>query len=127
MCYNTDRFCGGMAPMRRVACVGLAILGSVAMAAAAPVLPDRPNEVTFPPTEARFLRFLIHESAGGQPCLDELEVYGPEGGANLALAGAGAKASASSCLPGYAIHQVAHLNDGLYGNSHSWIAASAAE
>jgi hypothetical protein len=97
------------------------------MAAAAPVLPDRPNEVTFPPTEARFVRFLIHESAGGQPCLDELEVYGPEGGANLALAGAGAKPSASSCLPGYAIHQVAHLNDGLYGNSHSWIAASASE
>jgi hypothetical protein len=97
------------------------------MAAAAPVLPDRPNEVTFPPTEARFVRFLIHESAGGQPCLDELEVYGPEGGANLALAGAGAKASASSCLAGYAIHQIAHLNDGLYGNSHSWIAASASE
>ncbi|HEY5911300.1 MAG TPA: hypothetical protein VJA21_11925, partial [Verrucomicrobiae bacterium] len=28
-----------------------------------------------------------------------------------------------SCLPGYAIHQVSHLNDGRYGNSHSWIAA----
>ena len=35
----------------------------------------------------------------------------------------GREASASSCLPGYAIHQVPHLNDGLYGNSHSWIAA----
>ena len=42
---------------------------------------------------------------------------------NLALASGGAKAAASSCLPGYPIHQITHLNDGLYGNSHSWIAA----
>jgi hypothetical protein len=28
-------------------------------------------------------------------------------------------------LPGHAIHQIAHLNDGRYGNSHSWIAAGA--
>ncbi|MEZ0276074.1 MAG: DUF1553 domain-containing protein, partial [Roseimicrobium sp.] len=31
------------------------------------------------------------------------------------------KATASSTLPGYAIHQIAHINDGLYGNDHSWI------
>ncbi len=42
----------------------------------------------------------------------------------LPLATGGAKATASSCLPGYPIHQIAHLNDGVYGNSHSWIAAS---
>ena len=42
------------------------------------------------------------------------------GFANLG-AGPKAKAAASSCLPGYAIHQVAHLNDGRLGNSHSWI------
>jgi len=69
------------------------------------------------------VRFLIHESSQGQPCVDELEVYGPDDESNLALAQRGAKATASSCLPGYAIHQVAHLNDGLYGNDHSWIAA----
>ncbi len=44
---------------------------------------------------------------------------------NLALASAGAKATASSCLPGYAIHQIAHLNDGQHGNSQSWIAATS--
>jgi hypothetical protein len=55
--------------------------------------------------------------------VDELEVYGPDDESNLALARHGAKATASSCLPGYAIHQIAHLNDGLYGNDHSWIAA----
>jgi hypothetical protein len=86
--------------------------------------PAEPNEVTFSPTDARFVRIVIPDTQGGEPCIDELEIYGPDGGANLALASAGAKASASSLLPGYAIHKVAHLNDGLYGNSHSWIAAS---
>ena len=86
------------------------------------VHPDQPNILTFAPSSARFIRFFIHETEDSQPCIDELEVYGAAG-ENLALASRGAKASASSCLPGYAIHQVAHLNDGRYGNSHSWIAA----
>ncbi len=80
------------------------------------------NRIEFAPVEARFVRLVIVQSRGGQPCIDELEVYGSEG-ENVALASKGAKASASSCLAGYAIHQVAHLNDGLYGNGHSWIAA----
>ncbi|MCX5654674.1 MAG: discoidin domain-containing protein [Planctomycetota bacterium] len=113
--------------MRGIVCLGIIAVCSTVLAATAPLLPDKPNEVTFPPTEARFVRFVIHESAGGQPCIDELEVYGPDAPANLALAAAGAKATASSCLLGYAIHQVSHLNDGLYGNSHSWIAAGSAE
>ena len=87
------------------------------------VQPDLPNALTFPATQARYIRLLIHETEGGQPCIDELEVYGHESQTNLALTSCGARASASSCLPGYAIHQVAHLNDGRYGNGHSWIAA----
>ena len=87
------------------------------------VQPDRPNSLTFAPCQARFVRLVILEADNGQPCLDELEVYGADERTNLALASAGAQASASSCLPGYAIHQVGHLNDGLYGNGHSWIAA----
>jgi len=43
-----------------------------------------------------------------------------DGRRNLALL-PGAKAAASSVLPGYAIHQVAHLNNGWYGNEASWI------
>ena len=89
------------------------------------VRPDLPNTVAFPATKARFVRFVIHRTTGSQPCIDELEVYAPGGEQNLALASAGAKATASSCLPGYAIHQVAHLNDGRYGNSQSWIAATS--
>ncbi len=63
----------------------------------------------------------------GQVCIDELEVYGPELQKNWALASGGAVASASSCLPGYEIHQIAHLNDGRYGNVHSWIAATTGQ
>ena len=87
------------------------------------IVPDRANVLTFPPIEARFVRLLL-QTANKPPCIDELEIYGPEGQHNLALARHGAKATASSCLPGYVIHQVAHLNDGLYGNDHSWIAAT---
>jgi len=101
----------------------LGLLATAALAAGMTVEADKPNVVTFPPAEARFVRLVIHSTLRGQPCIDELEVYGPEGKTNLALASAGAKATASSCLAGYAIHQVRHLNDGLYGNDHSWIAA----
>jgi hypothetical protein len=48
-------------------------------------------------------------------------VFGADQTRNLALAQDGAKASASSLLPGYAIHQIAHLNDGQFGNDWSWI------
>ncbi|MHC4180352.1 MAG: hypothetical protein ACYSWU_22850, partial [Planctomycetota bacterium] len=100
---------------------------TAALAAAPLIHSDKPNAITFPPAEARFVRFVIRASSSSQPCIDELEVYGPEGKRNLALATDGAKATASSCLPGYAIHQIAHLNDGRYGNRYSWIAAGAGQ
>jgi len=102
-------------------------LGATAPATQFVVRAEAPNAISFPAQPARFVRFVIHASSSGQACLDELEIFGPDGKRNLALAKDGAKATASSCLPGYAIHQVAHLNDGLYGNDHSWIAASGAE
>ncbi|MBN2505620.1 MAG: hypothetical protein JXQ71_02890 [Verrucomicrobia bacterium] len=83
--------------------------------------------IEFGVREARLVRLVIRRSHGGQVCLDELEVYGPGSAANLALASGGAVPGASSLLPGYAIHQVAHLNDGRYGNDHSWIAATEGE
>jgi len=88
---------------------------------------DKPNRISFPPVEARFVRLVLGGGPQEQPCIDELEVYGDAGGDNLALADSGAVAGASSCLAGYAIHQVAHLNDGLYGNGNSWIAAGTAD
>jgi hypothetical protein len=94
------------------------------LSALAPV--QSPEAEEFPPHEARFVRVLIHEtSSRSQPGIDELEIFGPGGKENLALAKCGAVASASSLLPGHRIHQVKHLNDGLYGNDHSWIAATS--
>lgn len=87
----------------------------------------RALSIAFPAQEARSVRLLIRQSSDSQPCLDELEVYGPDGEENLAQAARGAVAEASSALSGYAIHAVPHLNDGLYGNDHSWIAATAGE
>ena len=88
---------------------------------------DQPNAITFPAQQAKFVRFVIHASSRGHACVDELEVFGPDSVRNLALARDGAKAGASSCISGHEIHQVAHLNDGLYGNAHSWIAAGAGD
>lgn len=71
------------------------------------------------PVETRFVRFTVHATNSSAPCLDELEIF--SGGQNVALASAGAKATCSSALPGYPIHKLEHINDGKYGNSHSWI------
>ena len=98
--------------------VGL-VLSAAVWPCRADFISDKPNVLSFPPAEAKFVRLTTSD----QVCIDEFEVYGPDGPANLALASAGAKASASSCISGHPIHQIAHLNDGLYGNDHSWIAA----
>ena len=56
-------------------------------AATAPVfVADGPNPVVFPVQKAKFVRVVILASSGGQPCIDELEIYGPDGKKNLALA-----------------------------------------
>ncbi len=77
------------------------------------------NVDEFPPVKAKFLRFKITKAEqDAQPGIDELEVYGADPAVNLGPAG---KASASSVIPGHAIHQIAHINDGKLGNNHSWI------
>jgi len=62
---------------------------------------------------------------GAEPCIDELEVFtaGAES-RNVALASAGAQVKVSDVFANgmNAKHQRAHLNDGRYGNSFSWIA-----
>ena len=46
-------------------------------------------------------------------------LYPPE--KNLALASRGAQAAASGTYAGSEFHKLEHINDGRYGNSHSWI------
>jgi cytochrome c553 len=77
------------------------------------------NVEVFPAVTATFLRFTIHATSNAEPCLDELEVFTTDG-VNVAL---GARPTASGVYAGGGnpIHQLAHVNDGKYGNSHSWI------
>jgi hypothetical protein len=87
-----------------------------------PVNPRR-NVERFPPMNIRSIRFTVAETTdGSEPCIDELEVYGPQAPADdLALASRGAKASASSVYPNNAFHKIEHLIDGRHGNGRSWI------
>ncbi len=75
-------------------------------------------------SKAKFVRFTIEATNNGsEPCIDELEIFsaGKEP-KNVAL---GAKATSSGNFPGNAFHKLQHVNDGKYGNSHSWIANTA--
>ncbi len=94
------------------------------------VNPER-NAEDFEPIRAQFVRFEVTATADGtEPCLDELEIYQADAVAgsaaaasekNLALASNGAQVAASGTYAGSALHQLAHINDGRYGNSRSWI------
>jgi hypothetical protein len=94
-----------------------------------PPVNARKNEERFAPVEARFLRLTITETAGGtQPCVDEIEVFAADDPTrNVALASLGTRVTANGTLPGYAIHKLAHINDGKYGNSWSWISSEASQ
>ncbi|MDA0283225.1 MAG: PSD1 and planctomycete cytochrome C domain-containing protein [Planctomycetota bacterium] len=81
------------------------------------------NVDRFAPVKARFVRFTILRTNSSQPCIDELEIFSDK--ENVALASSGAVATCSSSLPGYPIHKLEHVNDGVYGNSRSWISNEA--
>lgn len=85
-----------------------------------PVSPVR-NVELFEPVSARFVRFFITKTNQSQPCIDELEIY--SGSRNMALASAGAKATSGGDFV-HPLHKLAHINDGQYGNSRSWIAGN---
>jgi hypothetical protein len=76
------------------------------------------NTDLFAPTNAKHLRFVIDDSLSNNACIDELEVFGSSG-ENLALK---AKTTSNGDYGPSAIHKLAHINDGKYGNSRSWIA-----
>jgi len=85
--------------------------------------PGQPNVFRFEAVEAQYVRVDILPGSTGQPCIDELEIFTPGSKQNLALSG---KATASSLLPGLEYkHQIAFLNDGMYGNGRSWIPAKS--
>ncbi|MGE3315286.1 MAG: DUF1549 and DUF1553 domain-containing protein, partial [Planctomycetaceae bacterium] len=88
----------------------------------------RRNVEEFTPVLARHIRFTISgTSSGTEPCLDELEIYSaPDDSApnvNVAFITGGAKATASGTYSGSEFHKLAHINDGRYGNTKSWISS----
>lgn len=85
-----------------------------------PPISSKLNIEEFERIKAVGVRFNITASGNSQPCIDEWEVFNPTG-ENVAAADRGSKPSASSTLPGYAIHRIEHINDGKPGNDHSWI------
>lgn len=76
------------------------------------------NTDLFTPTTAKHLRFVIEDSYSNNACIDELEIFGPNG-QNIALK---AKTTSSGDYGPSPIHKLEHINDGKYGNSRSWIA-----
>ena len=89
-----------------------------------PINPLR-NDERFPPVTARFVRFTSLETVENnrhEPCIDELEIFAASDPArNVALAASGAKATSSGNYSESGKHQLRHVNDGRYGNDHSWI------
>ncbi len=86
-----------------------------------PAVQPQKNVDEFAAARAKFLRFVVTRTNDNiAPGIDELEVYGTDPKINLARMG---KATASSVISGYPIHQIPHLNDGKLGNPHSWISA----
>lgn len=83
------------------------------------------NVERFAAVAAKFVRFTTLATIDDnrhQPCLDELEIYSAdEPTKNVALASHGAVATSSGNYSETGIHQLRHVNDGLYGNDHSWI------
>jgi hypothetical protein len=85
------------------------------------VFPDL-NCDRFTPVKVSQLRFTITDTNTLEPCIDELEVYDPQG-RNVALASLGnAGVSVSGSIIVADRHDPRHLNDGLHGNSRSWLA-----
>ncbi len=84
------------------------------------------NVDRFASVEARAVRFTIEATNSVEPCLDELEVWSAEPESrNVALASSGGVPLASGTYEGNAFHKLEHINDGLYGNEHSWISSEA--
>ena len=80
---------------------------------------------TFDAVEAKFVRFTIHDAnlhPPGliEPCIDELEIFtAGDNPRNVALAGAGARSRRPAAPLRHPSPE--HINDGKYGNSHSWM------
>ncbi|MEY4483396.1 MAG: hypothetical protein RL693_848 [Verrucomicrobiota bacterium] len=85
-----------------------------------PSINARENVDRFAPVKAKRLRFTFHATNKLEACIDELEVF-DNAGRNIALASAGTVPGSSGNIIVADRHDLKHINDGLYGNSRSWM------
>lgn len=85
-----------------------------------PMINARENVDRFEPVKAKRLRFTFHATNKLEACIDELEVF-DTAGRNVALARDGTVSGSSGNIIVADRHDLKHLNDGLYGNSRSWM------
>ncbi|MCU0719613.1 MAG: PSD1 and planctomycete cytochrome C domain-containing protein [Pirellula sp.] len=85
-----------------------------------PPLNARHNIDRFPSRKVDRIRFTVLATNRLEPCIDELQVY-DRNGINIALVSNGATVNASGSNTSPDRHELRFLNDGLFGNSRSWM------
>ncbi len=80
------------------------------------------NIERFSPVETTEVRLTILSTNKLEPCVDELEIFTPEG-ENIALLDKGVKVTTSGSKDGSKRHNLLFVNDGQYGNSSSWMSS----
>lgn len=85
-----------------------------------PPINARHNVDRFPPRKVDRIRFTILATNRLEPCIDELQVYDLHG-VNIAATSNGATVNASGSNTAPDRHELRFINDGLFGNSRSWM------
>jgi hypothetical protein len=85
-----------------------------------PAINARHNIDRFSPRKVDRIRFTILSTNRLEPCIDELQVY-DRSGFNIAHAKHGATVTASGSNTSPDRHELRFINDGLFGNSRSWM------
>ncbi|MCC9608484.1 PSD1 and planctomycete cytochrome C domain-containing protein [Blastopirellula sp. JC732] len=80
------------------------------------------NVDRFAPVRTTQIRFHVKSTNSLEPCIDELEVFNADG-QNVALAQLGGKVSASGERRSPKRHDLRFVNNGVYGNSSSWMSS----
>jgi hypothetical protein len=78
------------------------------------------NEDRIAPTKTNAIRFTILETNSLEPCIDEVEIFNASG-ENIAPANYGTQVTSSGDTVSPDRHELRFINDGLYGNSRSWM------
>lgn len=85
-----------------------------------PPINARYNIDCFPSRKVDRVRLTVLATNRLEPCIDELQVY-DRNGVNIAISSSGATVNASGSNTSLDRHELRFINDGLFGNSRSWM------